>query len=61
MIETDLRKMGIAGFFINTVYRVETQLKSLKFNILLKKQEFIKKVDSLYLPSNILKGLFDSN
>lgn len=37
MIETDLRKMEIAGFFINTVYRVETQLKSLKFNILLEK------------------------
>ena len=43
MIETDLRKMEIAGFFINTVYRVETQFKSLKFNILLEKQDFIKK------------------
>ena len=61
MIETDLRKMGIAGFFINTVYRVETQLKSLKFNILLKKQDFIKKQAAYYLPSNVLKGLFDRN
>ena len=53
--------MEIAGFFINTVYRVETQLKSLKFNILLKKQDFIKKQVAYYLPSNVLKGLFDRN
>lgn len=48
MTETDLRKLRMSGaIFINTVYGVEAQLKASEANILLEKQDFIKKVDEL--------------
>ena len=48
MTETDLRKMRIAGaIFINTIYKVEAEFKASKPNILLIKDDFIKKVDEL--------------
>ncbi len=48
MTETELRKMRIAGtIFINTVYGVEAELKASKPNIMLKKEDFIAKVDEL--------------
>lgn len=48
MTETELRKMRIAGaVFINTVYGVEAELKSSKPNIILKKEDFIIKVNEL--------------
>ena len=48
MTETDLRELRMSGaIFINTVYGVEAQLKASKANILLEKQDFIKKVDEL--------------
>ena len=48
MTETELRKMRIAGaVFINTVYGVEAELKASKPNIMLKKEDFIAKVDEL--------------
>lgn len=48
MTEADLRKLRMSGaIFINTVYGVEAQLKASEANILLEKQDFIKKVDEL--------------
>ena len=48
MTETDLRELRMSGaIFINTVYGVEAQLKASEANILLEKQDFIKKVDEL--------------
>lgn len=48
MTETDLRKMRIAGaIFINTIYKVEAELKASEPNILLIKNDFIKKIDEL--------------
>lgn len=48
MTETDLRELRMSGaIFINTVYGVEAQLKASEINILLEKQDFIKKVDEL--------------
>lgn len=48
MTETDLRELRMSGaIFINTVYGVEAQLKASETNILLEKQDFIKKVDEL--------------
>ena len=48
MTETELRKMRIAGaVFINTVYGVEAELKASKPNIMLKKEDFIAKIDEL--------------
>ena len=48
MTETDLRELRMSGaIFINTVYGVEAQLKASQPNILLEKQDFIKKVDEL--------------
>ena len=47
MTETDLRKMRIAGaIFINTIYKVEAEFKASKPNILLSKNDFIKRVVS---------------
>lgn len=48
MTEIDLRELRMSGaIFINTVYGVEAQLKASEANILLEKQDFIKKVDEL--------------
>ena len=48
MTETDLRELRMSGaIFINTVYGVEAQLKASEANILLEKQDLIKKVDEL--------------
>lgn len=48
MTETDLRKMRIAGtIFINTTYGVEAELKASEPNILLKKKDFINKINEL--------------
>lgn len=48
MTETDLRELRMSGaIFINTIYGVEAQLKASEANILLEKQDFIKKVDEL--------------
>lgn len=48
MTETELRRMRIAGAeFINNVYGVEATLKAAEPNILLKKEDFISRIDEL--------------
>lgn len=48
MTETELRRMRIAGAeFINNVYGVEATLKAAEPNILLKKEDFMSKIDEL--------------
>lgn len=48
MTETELRRMRIAGAeFINNVYGVEATLKAAEPNILLKKEDFMSKINEL--------------
>lgn len=48
MTETDLRELRMLGaIFINTVYGVETQLKTSSPNLQLTKQDFISKINEI--------------
>lgn len=48
MTETDLRKMRLAGVeFINNVYAIEAQLKSMEANKNIKIDEFISKINEI--------------
>lgn len=48
MSETDLRKLRMAGCeFINNVYKIEAELKSLETNIKLTGKEFIEKINAV--------------